>query len=270
MTPAHDYDLLAPIERLDEVASTQTYARDAVRAGECADRGRMFIAKRQTGGVGRFGRPWASPEGGVWATLVWPLGPDAERVIDGLGLRVGLATARAIEKTLAAHGHADPVQLKWPNDVLVRGKKVAGVICEIVHHAGMAYALVGVGVNGNYPTDDLPPEIAVQATTLRDEVGREVHLGRFEHDLRDRLCDALSTTGLPQKWRVEIDERLAGVGEHARVRLGDGTVRGGTLLGLTPDGRPRLLTDAGEWVAPPGAELVGVEETERRRDKETG
>lgn len=255
MPGAHDYDLLAPIERLDEVDSTQKHARGAVAAGRCADRGRMFVARRQTGGVGRFGRAWASPEGGVWATLVWPLGPEAARVIDGMGLRVGLATARAIEKTLAAHGHADPVRLKWPNDVLLRGKKLAGVLCEVVQHGGMAYALVGVGVNGNYGADALPPQVAPLATTLRDAVGREVHLDRFIHDLRDRLCDALSEHGLPRKARVEIDERLDGVGKPVRVRLADGTTHEGTLLGLTEEGRPRLRTASGEWTAPAGAEL---------------
>lgn len=216
----------------------------------------MFIAQRQTGGVGRFGRSWASPEGGVWVTLVRPLGPDAARVIDGLGLRVGLATARAIEQTLTAHGHADPVQLKWPNDVLLRGRKLAGVLCEALQHDGMAYALVGVGVNGNYPAAALPPEVAASATTLLDAVGREVRLDRLVEDLRDRLCDALLEQGLPKKTREEIDRRLSGVGQPARVCLADGSTQKGTLLGLTDDGRPRLSTDSGEWTAPAGAELA--------------
>ncbi|MFG0274304.1 MAG: biotin--[acetyl-CoA-carboxylase] ligase [Phycisphaerales bacterium] len=255
MSSTHDYDLLAPIDRLDEVDSTQKHARRAVEAGQCADRGRMFVAARQTGGVGRFGRAWSSPPGGVWATLVWPLGPQSAQIIDGLGLRCGLATARAVEKVLADHGHADPVRLKWPNDVLVGGRKIAGVLCEVLHRNGMAYALVGVGVNGNSRASDLPPEVAPRATTLRDEIGRDAHLGRFVRDLRDRLCEALAVHGLPQKWRVEIDERLAGVNERAHIRLADGSTREGVLLGLTPDGRPRLRTETGEWVAPPGAEL---------------
>lgn len=256
MPQTHDYDLLAPIERLDEVPSTQTLAREEINRGRLADRGRMFVARRQTSGFGRFGRTWASPEGGVWSTLVWPLGPEPRRVIDGMGLRVGLATAKAVEKTLAAHGHADPVQLKWPNDVLIRGKKVAGVLCEVVEHAGMAYALVGVGVNGNLSTDDLPSEVAPLATTLRDEVGREVRLDRLIRDLRDRLCGALSTTGLPESTLAEINQRLARVGEPATVRLAEDETRTGALLGLTPDGRLRLQTDEGEWTAPPGAEMV--------------
>jgi BirA family biotin operon repressor/biotin-[acetyl-CoA-carboxylase] ligase len=256
MTSTHDYDLLAPIDRLDEVDSTQKHARRAVEAGHCADRGRIFVAARQTGGVGRFGRAWSSPPGGVWATLAWPLGPESARIIDGLGLRCGLAAARAVEKVLADHGRADIVRLKWPNDVLVDGKKIAGVLCEVMHRNGMAYALVGVGVNGNYGASELPGAVAALATTLRDQIGREAHLGRFVQDLRDRLCEALSTHGLPQKWRVEIDERLAGVGEPARIRQADGATRDGVLLGLTPDGRPRLRTADGEWIAPPGAELA--------------
>ena len=85
------------IEQLDVVDSTSVHARRLIDAGAFGKAPRLFVALEQTGGVGRFGRAWASPLGGVWLTLGWPVTELAPAVLDGLGLRIGLALLHAVD-----------------------------------------------------------------------------------------------------------------------------------------------------------------------------
>ena len=85
--------------KLDTIDSTNRYARAEVESGRLsADGATVFVAARQTGGVGRFGRAWASPLGGLWYTLAWPVVGD---VLDGLGLRVGVACVEFVRGLVA-------------------------------------------------------------------------------------------------------------------------------------------------------------------------
>ncbi|RMD62267.1 MAG: bifunctional biotin--[acetyl-CoA-carboxylase] synthetase/biotin operon repressor, partial [Planctomycetota bacterium] len=118
-------DLLIPIQTYEELDSTSLEARRDVESGELGDQARLYVAKRQTRGLGRFRRSWASPAGGLWCTLAWPVNLEPRLVLEGLGLRVGVAVVHTVEHTLAAHGVGAPVQLKWPNDVMVKGRKIA-------------------------------------------------------------------------------------------------------------------------------------------------
>ncbi len=114
--------------RYDEVDSTQRVARGLVERG--AGPGTIVIAGSQTAGHGRYGREWASPPGGLYASIV--LDPDPL-----LPLRAGVAVAEALS------GYGIAARLKWPNDVTVGGKKIAGILVEA---AGGAMIL-GIGVN---------------------------------------------------------------------------------------------------------------------------
>lgn len=117
------------VRRLLVVSSTQDEARRLVEGGE-ASAGHVVVADRQTAGRGRFGRAWLSPTGGLYATFVLePLSIPS--------IRAGLA----LVETLAQLGLA--TTLKWPNDVLVDGKKLAGVLVETAGEL----LLVGIGVN---------------------------------------------------------------------------------------------------------------------------
>lgn len=259
MPPVQEIDVLCPIERVEETDSTQRLARGLVASGELGARARLVVAERQTAGVGRFGRAWSSPDGGLWCTLAWPLTASAHKAREGLGLRAGLAVAESVEHLLAAHGHGEAVRIKWPNDILVEDKKLAGVLCEIIDdNQGRPYALVGAGVNANFPVSALPAELQAGATTLQDLIGRDANLGRLLTDLRRRLCDTLASPGLHASELAKIAQRLHNTGRRVRVTLADKSTREGLLLGLTPDGRLRLETSEGEWTAPPGAELASV------------
>jgi len=243
------------VERFDSIDSTSDHARRLIESGEFGGGPRLFVASEQSGGKGRFGRSWASPPGGLWITLAWPVSANVGRVLDGLGLRVGLAMLHSIDHALAAHGHDSDVRIKWPNDVLIRGRKVAGALCETLRRDATTYVLVGVGVNGNFPVGALPESLRTSATTLMDEIGARVNLDRLLNDLTERLEEALTTHGVTEHRVSEIEGRLYGLGQMRDVTLPDGSTVRGQLLGLTPDGRLRMGTEAGERVLPSGAEF---------------
>ncbi|MEC9373221.1 MAG: biotin--[acetyl-CoA-carboxylase] ligase [Planctomycetota bacterium] len=237
--------------RFTEVDSTSREARRRIEAG--LEAATVFVAARQTGGVGRFGRAWASPAGGLWLTAAIPTERRAEDLAAGLGLRVGLAAVEAIE---AEFGDAERVRLKWPNDVLIDGKKAAGILCEVVAARGRTWVVVGVGVNGNFGVDALPPEMRGRATTLREAVGADVELDGLLDSLLAGIKRAVATSAQVDAALLEaVSARMAGVGERATVTLADGAVVRGTLLGLGDDGRIRLATETGEFTPPFGAEL---------------
>jgi BirA family transcriptional regulator, biotin operon repressor / biotin---[acetyl-CoA-carboxylase] ligase len=256
MRRIYGLDVLMPIERLGRVESTQRVARQWVLEGRLGDGARIFCAAEQTGGIGRFGRAWQSPVGGLWCTVAWPIDLAMERVRAGLGLRVGLGVMRAIEHALGAEGRAGRLKFKWPNDVLIGGKKVAGVLCEIIEREGKWFALVGVGVNGNFSVAALPDEIAALSTTLSDEMGHEANMAGLLDDVRASMVDALTTEGLPAKMLTQLREHLYGVGQQQAITLPDGSRRHGELVGLDDDGGLRLVTREGEFLVPLGAEVM--------------
>ena len=122
-----------------------------------APAGTVVIAEEQTAGRGRDGRTWRSPPGGVWlGVLVRPPLPTA----GVLSLRIGLVLADVVDELLGAAR----AQLKWPNDVLVDGRKLAGILCE-ARWQGETPQWLGVGVGVNV-VNVLPPELAGQASAL--------------------------------------------------------------------------------------------------------
>jgi BirA family biotin operon repressor/biotin-[acetyl-CoA-carboxylase] ligase len=145
-----------------EVPSTQDVAHAWAASG--APDGAVVLADAQSGGRGRAGRAWASPPGsGVWLTaIVRPRDPAALEV---LALRVGLELAEALAPLAAG-----PVGVKWPNDLLVGGRKLAGILVEARWRDGRAeWAAVGVGVNVR-PPPDFPDAGSLAATARRPEV----------------------------------------------------------------------------------------------------
>ena len=199
-------------------------------------------ADEQTGGRGRRGRRWRSPAGGLY--LSWIARPGFEQALGGaLPLLAGVAVAEAC----AARGV--PTELKWPNDVLVGGRKLCGVLCEARPQPQQAFgwvAVVGVGVNLRSP-EAWPPE--VPATAL-EEHAAEVPAPRA---LAVELCERM------QRWLDRVAEgglsplieawEETGPRPGVRLRRGD-TV--GVYDGLAPDGGLRLATETGVFVVHAG------------------
>ncbi|MEZ0394776.1 MAG: biotin--[acetyl-CoA-carboxylase] ligase [Desulfurococcaceae archaeon] len=139
--------------------STQDLARELAEAG--AREGTVVIAGVQARGRGRLGRHWHSGEGGLWMTLVLRPELGAPQL---LTLGAGLALARSIRRALGIEA-----ELKWPNDVLYGGKKLAGILAEASAESGrVRYVLLGVGVNVN---NEVPSELKGLATSLREAIG---------------------------------------------------------------------------------------------------
>jgi len=229
--------------RLEEVSSTMDVAKQLAEVGW--PEGTLVVARTQTAGRGRFGRYWASPEGGLWFSLI--LRPKLEpEDFSKLPIVIALAIARALEKHLGLE-----VGLKWPNDVLVRGKKVCGILIESASYGReIAYAIVGVGLNANFSLEALPEELRGIATTLREELGRDVDLEELLMAIVREIQDAYLALqeGRGEELLKEA-EQLTGFPRGLRLLVGDEVLSGvaiglasdGSLLLKLPDGQVRQL-----------------------------
>ena len=146
----------------------QQLMTEAEVRGETLAAGTVVIADRLTRSSGRFDRHWHAPKGGVWLSLAWPdtLLTEFTRL---LPFAVGLACCRVIKT------YQLDARLKWVNDVLVAGKKIAGILCETVQRPdGERYHLLGIGLNGNNRV--FPNELQTSATSMACESGHDVDL----------------------------------------------------------------------------------------------
>ncbi len=246
--------------------STQSLARAWVAGREgCEREPVLFVADEQTGGVGRFARAWASPVGGLWCTLAWPLD---RAVLDGLGLRLGVACTEFVASLLHP-AHAGRVRMKWPNDVLIDGRKVLGVLAEYVPGAvgggegkgergRGGWLLVGVGLNANFPEEPLPPLVRDTATTLKSTAGLTIDLAGAALLLAGALADAIPPEADAGRTVERARALLHGIGEHARVTLPGGEKIDATLIGLDAGGDAVVETGGSRWVLPGGAVVVSA------------
>lgn len=164
-----------PLRRIDfdAIDSTSLHARRLVEAGAPeAEHAQplVIVAATQTAGVGRLGRAWSSPRGGLWCTFVLPPARPYAEVSDGLGMRIGAAVTEALRAAVERE-FAPRLQTKWPNDVLLDGRKVCGVLTETAGAGDGLRVLVGVGVNIAFSTSDAPEDLHERITTMRDAFG---------------------------------------------------------------------------------------------------
>lgn len=161
------------VRTYETVESTQLLAHQAASQG--AAEGTLVIAEMQTGGKGRLGRSWYSPRhAGIWMSLV--LRPDIPL---SRAPQITLLTAVAMVKTIKQETGLD-ADIKWPNDILLNGKKVCGILTELQAEADrINYLIVGIGVNVNTPVEAFPAELRTIATSLRQESGRMIRRAAF-------------------------------------------------------------------------------------------
>jgi BirA family biotin operon repressor/biotin-[acetyl-CoA-carboxylase] ligase len=167
----------------ETIDSTNRLAAELARGG--AAEGTVVLAEQQTAGRGRLGRSWVSPARlNLYASLILrPAIPPLE--VPRLTLVAGLAVAQAIRETAAL-----PAEIKWPNDVLLGGHKVAGVLTELeAETERVRFVIVGIGVNLNASRTDFPPGLQRKATSLALAGGAPVDRAAFT----GRLLGALET-----------------------------------------------------------------------------
>ena len=150
----------------NEVSSTNTLARFLSMNG-IAD-GSVIISEKQTNARGRSGKSWESPLGGVWLSIV--LNPHVDYAKLPL---ITLATGVAVAKTLEKIGVENP-EIKWPNDIMINGKKVCGILTEAITKLNtIENVIIGVGIDANLDVEDFPEELREGTTTLQNELGRK-------------------------------------------------------------------------------------------------
>lgn len=130
--------------------------------------GTVIVAEKQTNGKGRFGRSWVSSKGGVWLSVI--LLP----VLDPIDApKLNIVASMSVVNTIEELGLN--AQVKWPNDILINGKKVAGVLIHMNAELDkINYAIVSIGINVNNRLNDMPKDVSVLATTLKAEIGRKI------------------------------------------------------------------------------------------------
>lgn len=262
----------------ESIDSTNAYLKRELRSRALSGT-TAAIASTQTAGVGRFGRAWSSPRGGVWLSLairVEPLiGPEQE-VLRGLGLRVGLAVLDAIRSAFSRE-QASQFKLKWPNDVVVTGpsgsrRKVAGVLIERATVPGdqHPWLILGVGINANVSDSDLPEPLRSRTTSLRSISGRDIDLDALANRTLEVLISAVTRQRLTPELIVRSMDDLAGLGESVSLAMpGGGGVGGGEgadtltgkLLGIdSREGTALLLLPNGDsFAAPPGSVIMDAD-----------
>ena len=169
----------------EETDTTNNRARELALEG--APEGTLVVAEKQTAGRGRGGKVWESPLGsGIWMSLVLrPQIMPAEASV--LTLLCGLATAEAIEAETGLSAG-----IKWPNDILINGKKAVGILTEMdCEMSEVHFVIPGIGINVN--TASFPPEIAEIATSLYLECGKTVSRRRLVHKVLERLEEHYET-----------------------------------------------------------------------------
>jgi len=136
--------------------------------------GMVIIAEEQTGGIGRMGRAWVSPSGGIWITIVLKPHIPIDHVFM-ITMAGSVAVARAIRKEFSLGA-----LIKWPNDIFIGNKKVAGLLLELAAEADTVhYCLLGMGIDANVPLSQFSPELQNNITSISAELGHEVDRASF-------------------------------------------------------------------------------------------
>jgi len=201
----------------NQVESTQTEAKHFAEKG--LEQGTLIIAEQQHHGKGRLGRIWHSPYGkGLWMSFI--LRPNVSiQFAPQLTLLVAVALCETLRQYLEL-----PATIKWPNDVLINGKKCSGILLEsVAEEQRLKYVIAGIGINVNLSQDDFPEELKELATSLRIEADKIIDRTQFLIEFYQRFDKLLyefekyGFSAIAIKWEAYAD----GFGALKKIKQGD-------------------------------------------------
>ena len=215
----------------DSIDSTQAYSLEI--AGNAEENGTVVVAKRQTDGRGRMGRKWVSPSGGIWLSVI--IRPESDFAITLFPIAAAVALAEAIEETLDLRP-----ELKWPNDVLVDGKKTGGILVDVSMSSNRVdHMVLGVGVNFNINGKAIEKSIGrtenyCGAYSLRRQNTGAAELVRAFLEKTEKIFGRLVAGGeeeIIDKWT----KRSSTIGKRVTLRTASGRISG-NAAGIDTDG----------------------------------
>ncbi len=233
-----------------ETESTNSVAERMARNG--SREGLVVFAETQTKGRGRMGRKWISPKGkGLWFSVM--LRPRfAPTAVTRLTILTAVAVSQAIRDTTRLDA-----RIKWPNDILVNGKKVAGILTDMLSDADtIKHAIIGIGVDVRCAPQDFPPEVRAIATSLEHEAN-----AKFSRpELAARILSLMDVYYAKAHGRFQeiVDEWAnfsSSLGKRAHVTVGTRRIEG-TVQALDADGALLVRCDSGRIEKIVGGDLV--------------
>ena len=213
-----------------KVFSTNSIAK--FLANHSADEGTVLISEIQTKARGRSGKKWEAPDGGVWMSLI--LRPNVPTARIGL---ITLATGVAIAKSIRSLGV--DARIKWPNDVLIHGKKISGVLTEVnATFNEIDWIVVGIGIDSNLKLEDFSEDIRIGTTTLTEELPSKVDeneliaifLNEFEKVYQLYKDGGIET--ILKDWRDLADT----IGKYVNITQTGGKITQGYVVGINHEG----------------------------------
>jgi BirA family biotin operon repressor/biotin-[acetyl-CoA-carboxylase] ligase len=229
-----------------KLSSTNTAAKEQAEKG--GKEGTVIISETQAQGHGRLNRPWISPRGGVWLSII--LRPE---IAPEEAPKITLITSVAVARTLDRLYDLKP-EVKWPNDVLVDGKKICGILTEAsTSGKKVSIIVVGIGINANFTLEALPDNLRTAATTLKEVVKRNVDREKLvcallkEFEECYELFRARKFEALLEEWRkmtVFLGKRveIVSFGESWVGRAIDVDASGALIVELEHGERKRVLS----------------------------
>lgn len=229
--------LARQVHHYEDVDSTNRVAQELARSG-CAH-GTTVVTESQSSGRGRLGRSFFSPAAlNLYSSSV--LRPSITTAQAPLWI---LAAAVGVADAIAGECADDVVEIKWPNDVLLAGRKTCGILMELGAEATRVdYLVLGIGVNLNVDRNDFPDEFRARATSLSSHLGRRIDRVRFAQRLYgslERVFDVCEAQGF-DAIRPEFEARFKLSGQSVKVLELDGHEIEGTVSGIDADGALRL------------------------------
>ena len=242
------YEAWLPVQRSWKFAesdpSTNETLKKAVLNGD-TPRFPALLAKRQTAGRGRQGRSFFSPEGGIYFSAAYPL-TGKEAHLPFFTLLAGLSVFRALSPYAPG-----ALSVKWPNDLMLNGKKVCGMLAQTVYRAGAPTVILGVGINASLQLSALPEELrqivtSFSASGFPAPPARETAAAIVD-GLDREIYGKEALSGDLSSYITELEAHSFLTGRRVCRKTGSGEVCG-EAAGLSPEGDLLVRTDGGETV----------------------